>query len=75
MMAQIYSDLYGVVIKLNTTQNCIERLKEADNYRIIDRIRSVSCILHTLLGVDILWKLQIQPDIASDSTYGEIRYK
>ena len=30
-------------------------------------------IIHTLLGVAVCWKLQIQPAIASDSTDGEIR--
>ena len=32
------------------------------------------CIIHTLLGVAVCWKVQIQPAIASNSTTGEIRY-
>ena len=30
--------------------------------------------MHTLLGVDVFWKVQIQTDIDSDSTDGWIRY-
>ena len=29
-------------------------------------------IIHNLIGVSVFWKVQIQPDIASDSTDGEI---
>ena len=35
---------------------------------------SVSFIIHTLFGVTVWWKVQIQTDIASDYTDGEIRY-
>ena len=45
-----------------------------DYDRTINKRRSVSSILHNLISVAVCWKVQIQPDIASDSTDGEIRY-
>ena len=58
-----YNSYYGSnVIRLtwsgnqfedHTTQNCLEYHKYADHARIINRIRSVSGILHTLLGVAV----------------------
>ena len=44
-----------------------------DHARIINRRRSVSGIIHNLLGVAVYWKVQIQPDISSEFTDGEIR--
>ena len=73
MMDKISSDLHGVGIKLKTTQHSfLECHKYADHDRIINRRRSVSGIIHTLLGVSVCWKVNIQPDVASDSTHGEI---
>ena len=54
-------------------QNCLECHQDAYHAIIINRRRSVSGIIHTLLCAAIYWKLQIQPAIASDSTDGEIR--
>ena len=53
-----------------TTQNCLEFHQDTDHAIIINRRRSVSGIIHTLLGVAFCWKVQIQPAIASDSTDG-----
>ena len=58
----------------HTAQNCLYCHQDAGHARIINTIRSVSGIIHTLLGVTVCWKLHIQPAIASDSTDGEIRY-
>ena len=44
----------------------------ADNAIIFNIRRSVSGIIHTLIGVSVFWKVQIQPVIASDYTDGEI---
>ena len=63
----------GNQVKYCQTQNCLEYHEDADHPRIINIIRSVSGIIPTLLGVAIFWKVHIQPDIASDSTAGEIR--
>ena len=52
----------------------IVKYQDADHARILNRRRSVSGIIHTLLGVAVCWKVHIQPDIASDSTGGEIRF-
>ena len=43
----------GNQAEYHTTQNFLECFQDADNDRIINRIRSVSGILHTLLGVAI----------------------
>ena len=58
----------------HTTHNYLEFHQDADHARIINIRRSVSGIIYTLLGFAACWKVQIQPDIAFDSTYGEIRY-
>ena len=57
----------------NKNQNFFECHQYADHARILNRIRSFSGILHTLIGVAVCWKVQIRPDIASNSTGGEIR--
>ena len=44
-----------------------------DDTRTINRRRSVSGIIHTLVGVAILCKVQIWPATASDYTDVEIR--
>ena len=38
-----------------TTHNCMEFHQYADHDRIINRIRSVSGIIHTILGISVLW--------------------
>ena len=53
-----------------TTKNFLECHQAADHAIIIERRRSVSGIIQTLLGVDVFWKVQIQPYVASDSTDG-----
>ena len=56
-----------------TTQSFLEFHQDADHARILNRRWSVSGIIHTLTGVSIFWKVYIQPAIAYDSTYGDIR--
>ena len=63
----------GNQVEDHTTQNCLECHQDADHAIILNRRRSVSCIIHTLLGVAVCWKVHIQPAIASDSTDKEIR--
>ena len=63
----------GNQVEYHTTQNFLECYQDADHARILNRRRSVSGIIHTLLGVAVLWKVQIQQAIASESTDGEIR--
>ena len=63
----------GNQVKDHTTQIFLECHQDADHARIINRRRSVSGIIHTLLGVSVCWKIHIQLDIASESTDGEIR--
>ena len=60
----------GNKIKDYKTQNCLEFHQDADNAIIINRRRSVSGFLHTMLGVAICWKVHIQPAISYDSTTG-----
>ena len=60
----------GNQVEDHTTQNCLEFHQHEDHAIIINRKRSVSGIIHTLLGVAVCWKVQIQPAIASDSTDG-----
>ena len=50
------------------THNCLECHQNVVHARIINRRRSVSWIIHTLIGVSVWCKVQIQPDLASDST-------
>ena len=56
-----------------TTQNCLEFHQDADNGIIIDRSWSVSGIVHTILGIVVFCKVHIKPDLASESTNGDIR--
>ena len=63
----------GNKVEDHITQNCLECHQDADHARILNRRRSVSGIIHTLLGGAVCWKVHIQPAIASDSTDGEIR--
>ena len=65
----------GTQIEYYTTQNCLECHQDADHEIILNRRRSVFGIIHTLLGVSVFCKVQIQPNIASYSTDVEIRYK
>ena len=59
----------GNQVEYHTTQKKLECHHDADHARIINRRRSVSGIIYTLLGVAVCWKVQIQPAIASGSTY------
>ena len=63
----------GNQIEDYTTHNCLECHQYADHARILNRRRSVSGIIHTMFGVSVYWKVQIQTAISSDSTDGEIR--
>ena len=63
----------GNQVEDHTTQNCLECHQDADHPIILNRRRSVSGIIHTLLGVTVCWKVHIWPDIASGPTDGEIR--
>ena len=56
-----------------TTHNCLECHQYADHYIILNIIRSVSGIIHTILGVSVFWKVHIKPDMASDPNDREIR--
>ena len=62
----------GNQVEYHTTQNCLKCHQDADHARIINRRRSVLCIIHTLLGVSVFWKAQIHPAIEYDSTDGEV---
>ena len=53
-----------------TTHNCLEWNKFADHARIINIRWSVSGIMNNFLGVAVCWKVQIQPDVASETTDG-----
>ena len=64
----------GTQVEYYTTQNCLERNKGTDHAIIINIRRSVLGIIHTLLGVKLFWKIQIQPDVSSNSTDVKIRY-
>ena len=59
-------------VEYHKIQSSLECHQNADHARIINRRRSVSGLIHTMLGVAVCWKLHIQPAIASDSTEGEI---
>ena len=60
-------------IKDYTSKNYLKYHQDADHNRVIQIRRSVSGIIHTLLGVAVFWKVQIHPYAASDSTDGEMR--
>ena len=47
----------GNKVEYYTTQSCLELHQDADHDRILNRIRSFSGIIHTLLGVAVLCKL------------------
>ena len=51
-----------------TTHNCLECHKDKYDAIIIIIRRSVSGIINNLIGVAVWWKVQIQPDISSNST-------
>ena len=55
-----------------TTHNFLEFHQYVDHAIIINIRQSVSGIIHTILGVAVYWKVQIQLAIASDSTDGKI---
>ena len=49
----------------------MERKKYTDHAQILNRRRYVSVIMKTLLGIIVLWKLQMNPYVTSDSTNGK----
>ena len=55
-----------------TTQNSLEYHQDTNCARVINRRRSVSVIFYTFIDVDVCWKVQIQPYVASESTNGDI---
>ena len=64
MIDKISSGSHGVEINLKTTQpSFFAWNQDVDHARTLNRRRSVSGIIHTLLDVDVCWKVQIQPDI------------
>ena len=63
----------GTQVEDYTTHNCVECHRYADLDIILNIRRSVSCIIHDLIGVAVFWEVQIPPYVASDSTKGEIR--
>ena len=62
----------GNQVEYHTTQNCLECHQNSNHARILNRRRSVSVIIHTLLGVAVFWKVHIQTDIIFEPTDGEI---
>ena len=52
----------------------MERKKYTDHAQILNRRRYVSVIMKTLLGIIVLWKLQMNPYVTSDSTNGKKCY-
>ena len=60
----------GNQVEYHTTQNCLEFCQDSDHAIIINIRRSVSVIINILRGAAVFWKVQIQPDMASDSTDG-----
>ena len=63
----------GNQVEYHRTQIFLEFHQDVDHSISLNIRRSVSGIIHTLLGVAVCWKVQIQPAIASESTDGEIR--
>ena len=66
--------LSGNQVENYTTHNCLECHQYADHAIILNIRGSVSGIVHTIISVDVFWKVHIQPAIASDSNYGEFRF-
>ena len=46
----------GNQVEYHTTQNCLQYHQDTDHYRILNRRRSVSGIIHTILGVAVCRK-------------------
>ena len=63
----------GNQVEYHTTHNCLECHQYADHAKIINIRRSISGIIHTLIVVDVCWKVQIQASISFDYTAIEIR--
>ena len=61
-------------VEYYTTRNCLEFHQIMDHAIVINIRRSVLGINHTLLGVAVYCKVQIQTAIDSDSIDGEIIY-
>ena len=47
----------------HTTQNCLKYHQDVDHARIINIRRSVSGIIHTIIGVAVCCKVQIRPSV------------
>ena len=60
----------GNQVEYHTTHNCLECHQDSDHASIINRRRSVSGIIHALIGIAVCWKVQIRPDIAPESNDG-----
>ena len=58
----------GNQVEYYVTYNCLYCHQYADHARILNRRRSLSGIIYTLLGVAVFWKVHIQPAIDSEST-------
>ena len=58
----------GYQVEDYTNHNFLKFYKDADHALIVNKIRSVSGIIHTTLGVVVFWKFQIHPAVSSDST-------
>ena len=63
----------GNKVEEYTTKNSLECHKCVDWSILINRRRSVSGIIHTLIDDAVCLKVQVQQDIASESTDVEIR--
>ena len=63
----------GNQVEYYTTSIFLECHQYAYHARILNIRRSVSGIIHNLLGVSIFWEVNIQPYISSESTGGEMR--
>ena len=61
----------GNKVEEHRTKNCLDCYQYVDHTRILNIRRSVSGVIHTLFGVAVWWKVQIQPALASDCTNRE----
>ena len=62
----------GIKIEDYTSQKFLECHQEIDHAIILKIRQKCSGIIHTLLGIVACWKLQIQLDVSSESTYEQI---
>ena len=59
-------------VEAYNTQNYLQCHQDVYHARNLNRKLSISVIIHTLLGVAVLWKVQIQSYVAYAYTDGEI---